>query len=604
MKKHIIAFAGLLAGALMSVSCSQDLLDFEQHGVMEVDKTYAEADDQTAQQLIANVYVRVKYLMMGDWGVHYIATTTAKTADCWPGGSGPNDGVDYLRMAMMVDDEENSAYKEMYSRLYQIIYKCNMIVDKLNDGSDERRRVIGEAKAWRAWAMARLTQLWGSAPLVDHVLDGINYSFYPGNSDPEKNWEWIMRQFDEAAEVLPSKSGLGGQRAIGGRWTAEACYAYKAQGYMWRGDYANAKTELAKVINSGKYDLWTGTATMGPSSYGQNMQLNKSKNAATWKDGSDDYEYLTLYRAEADFCDEFLLEIDIDGDATTIENTEPYWFRAYMNWRYDEINKPGNLTPQDGWGFITPTRSFAMAFARHDGNSIRRRANIATYSEVYHDFPYENVDVRGVMSSMLYGNEGYFRMKYYDFLDDAEPTRYASGNTKGNMTNFPLMRYADVLLMYAEACCLSGEGTANISGLEALNKVRRRAGLTDAPALDMDNDEYGIKAERRFELWLDDCDRYVDLIRWGDYKDFITTTDESLSDAGHGVGPHWAVDCAWLVGLKDPSVRTDDPTDLSNYEVRYDPQSTRGTWSDRLYLWPFPYAELTQNPNLVQNAGW
>lgn len=39
MKKHIIAFAGLLAGALMSVSCSQDLLDFEQHGVMEVDKT-------------------------------------------------------------------------------------------------------------------------------------------------------------------------------------------------------------------------------------------------------------------------------------------------------------------------------------------------------------------------------------------------------------------------------------------------------------------------------------------------------------------------------------------------------------------------------------
>ena len=150
MKKHIIAFAGLLAGALMSVSCSQDLLDFEQHGVMEVDKTYAEADDQTAQQLIANVYVRVKYLMMGDWGVHYIATTTAKTADCWPGGSGPNDGVDYLRMAMMVDDQENSAYKEMYSRLYQIIYKCNMIVDKLNDGSDERQKKKKVLLNWRA----------------------------------------------------------------------------------------------------------------------------------------------------------------------------------------------------------------------------------------------------------------------------------------------------------------------------------------------------------------------------------------------------------------------------------------------------------------------
>ena len=171
-------------------------------------------------------------------------------------------------MAMMVDDQENSAYKEMYSRLYQIIYKCNMIVDKLNSGSDERKRVIGEAKAWRAWAMARLTQLWGSAPLVDHVLDGINYSFYPGNSDPEKNWEWIMQQFDEAAEVLPSKSGLGGQRAIGGRWTAEACYAFMREHptvvpiwgiqHEWELDQWLALTEREAVLEISHMGFVTG----------------------------------------------------------------------------------------------------------------------------------------------------------------------------------------------------------------------------------------------------------------------------------------------------------------------------------------------------------
>ena len=594
MKKHIIALAGLLAGAMMVTSCSQARLDdVEQLGAIEVDKTYAEADDATAQQLIANVYVTVKYLMMGDWGVHYIATTSAKTAECWPGGSGPNDGTDYHRMSAMIDDSENNAYKEMYTRFYKIMYKCNRIVDQLNDGSDERKRVIAEAKAWRAWAMMRLTQLWGSAPLVEHVLDGDKYSFYPGNSDPEENWKWIMQQFDEAQAVLPSKSGLGGQKAIGGRWTKEACYAYMAQGYMWRNDYENAKIELAKVINSGKYELWTKTATMGPSSYGVNMELAKSNNADTWKDGNEEYEYLTLYRAEADFCDEFLLELDIDGDATTIANTEPYWFRAYMNWRKDEVNLPGNTTTaSDGWGFINPTKTFAQAFARHDGNSIRRRANVATYSEVYHDFPYLSESARGVMSSGLFENEGYFRMKYYDFVDDVVPERFASGQTNGNTTNFPLMRYADVLLMYAEACCMSGEGT------EALNKVRQRAGLTPAPALDMDNEEYGIKAERRFELWLDDCDRYVDLIRWGDYKDFITDTSDK------GVSEHWGNECVWLLGMKDKNVRTDDPLDVSNYEVRYDPLSVRGSWNDRLYLFPFPYAETTQNPNLNQNTGW
>ena len=600
MKKHIIALAGLLAGAMMVTSCSQARLDdVEQLGAIEVDKTYAEADDATAQQLIANVYVTVKYLMMGDWGVHYIATTSAKTAECWPGGSGPNDGTDYHRMSAMIDDSENNAYKEMYTRFYKIMYKCNRIVDQLNDGSDERKRVIAEAKAWRAWAMMRLTQLWGSAPLVEHVLDGDKYSFYPGNSDPEENWKWIMQQFDEAQAVLPSKSGLGGQKAIGGRWTKEACYAYMAQGYMWRNDYENAKIELAKVINSGKYELWTKTATMGPSSYGVNMELAKSNNADTWKDGNEEYEYLTLYRAEADFCDEFLLELDIDGDATTIANTEPYWFRAYMNWRKDEVALPGNTTTaSDGWGFINPTKTFAQAFARHDGNSIRRRANVATYSEVYHDFPYLSESARGVVETGLFENEGYFRMKYYDFVDDVVPERFASGQTNGNTTNFPLMRYADVLLMYAEACCMSGEGTANISGLEALNKVRQRAGLTPAPALDMDNEEYGIKAERRFELWLDDCDRYVDLIRWGDYKDFITDTSDK------GVSEHWGNECVWLLGMKDKNVRTDDPLDVSNYEVRYDPLSVRGSWNDRLYLFPFPYAETTQNPNLDQNTGW
>lgn len=88
-----------------------------------------------------------------------------------------------------------------------------------------------------------------------------------------------------------------------------------------------------------------------------NMELAKSNNADTWKDGNEEYEYLTLYRAEADFCDEFLLELDIDGDATTIANTEPYWFRAYMNWRKDEVNLPGNTTTaSDGWGSSTPRR--------------------------------------------------------------------------------------------------------------------------------------------------------------------------------------------------------------------------------------------------------
>ena len=600
MKKYISIFviSGILIGFSLT-GCSDNLLNIEQNGVIDPDKTYTEANDATAQQLIAQVYTQVKYLTTGDWGINYFLTLTVKTGETWPGGSDPNDGSQYQQIAAMKDDSENSVYQDIYSRLYKIMYECNLIVEKLNSESTERKRVISEAKAWRAWAMMRLTQLWGSAPLVSHTLNGTDYSFYPSNTDPEKSWAWIMQQFDEAAEVLPSKSGLGGQKAIGGRWTKEACYAFKGEGYMWQNDYENAKIWLGKVISSGKYQLWTKTTTLGD--YGTNLSNLKEKNKSTWIDGSKDYRYLTLFRADADFCDEYILELDIDGDATTITNVEPGWFWMYVGWRQDQLYMTANTLVGDGWGFANPTKNFGLSFVKHDGNSIRRRMSIATFDEVYYDFPYVTSQNRGIMEGKkLYDNQGYFRMKYFYHLDDQQPARYAAGNAYGDMMNFPLMRYSNILLFYAEAVCESGsEGKAGITGLEALNLVRTRAGLDPAPTLDMNNETYGIKAERRFELYLEDCDRYVDLIRWGDYKNFMTDTSEK------GVGDYWGEYCCWLHGFIDSSKgNINDPTDLSNYNITYDKLRTKSGWDDKFLLFPFPYAEINANKNLKQNSGW
>lgn len=602
MKRYIYIIC-LFAAGVFGSSCSQDLLNIEQHGVVPVDATYANADAETARKLLANINSEVIWLTMGDWGVDLIATANAKCADFWPGGSGPNDGAAYFRMARFVDDSELGPYKTMYQRYYRIIYKCNLIVEKLNREDAECKRVIGEAMAWRAWCMMHLTALWGSAPLVNHTLDGINYSFTPANTPAEESWAWICDEFEAAAELLPTKSGLGGQAAIGGRWTKEACYAFKGKAYMWQNDYANAKVELARVINSGKYALWTKTATMGPASYGANIKRYKAKMEAegnTFIDGSDEYVYSTVWRHEADFCDEFLLEIDIDGDATTVTNVEPYWFRAYTNWRNDQFYDPANTTRNDGWGFINPTRTLGLFMAKHDGNGPRRRATVATASEVYFDFPFGDESIRGVMEGRkLYSVEGYFRMKWYDFLDDVNEERYEKGDAFGNRTNFPLLRYSDILLLYAEACCQDGEGSANISGLEALNLVRRRAGLSDAPSLNMDDFMTGIKAERRCELCLEDINRWIDLIRWGDYGTFMNDNSDN------GVGPNWGVSVCYFEGLVDPDKRTDDPTDLSNYKITYEKTADKGTFNPAKHnLLPFPYQELGLNPNLKQNPNW
>jgi len=206
MKKYIITLL-TIALVLLLGSCNDNDLLIVQKGVIPVDETYANANDQTAGQLIGEVYVEVKNLTTGDWGIHYLATNAVKVADFWPGGSDANDGGDYQQMAKMIDNSENSAYRDMYQRFYKIIYKSNMIVDKLNNGSTERKRVIAEAKAWRAWAMMRLTRLWGSAPLVDHVLDGINYSLLPVILLPKRVGSGSCSNLMKQQPICPRKTG-------------------------------------------------------------------------------------------------------------------------------------------------------------------------------------------------------------------------------------------------------------------------------------------------------------------------------------------------------------------------------------------------------------
>ncbi|MGQ8334996.1 RagB/SusD family nutrient uptake outer membrane protein [Sunxiuqinia sp. A32] len=598
MKKYII----ILFTGLIIFSCSESYLDIPQKGVMDLETTYANADDEQAEQLIANVYAYFK-LMIGDWGADYFIGMSTKGGDFWSGGSDSGDGPQYQAMMMMTDDSSNKMYKEMYSKFYQIIYKSNAIVEKLPADTPLKQRVIAEARACRAWAMMYLVQLWGTPPLVSHTLNGsAEYPYEPMNTSKEESWAWVMNEYEEAAKGLPSKSGLGGQQAIGGRFTAEACYGFMGKGYAWQGDWDNAKKYLAMVINSGKYALWNGTTTLG--TYGPNVADSKAIALAegkNWIDGSDEYEYSTLFRAAADFCDENLLETDVDGDATTVTNTEPWWFYAYTGWRNDEVYLPGNSVNGASWGFLNPTGNFGQAFCKHDGNGIRRRGSMATYDEVYYDFPYSDSAVRGIMSGKrLYGNQGFFRLKFYNWADDIDQDRWAAGNkTEGNHTNFKWLRYADILLLYAEAVQQSSEGTANITGLQALNMVRDRAGLDPAPSLSADDSNYGIKAERRFELCAEGCDRYIDLVRWGDYKSTWTDPTET------GVGPDWGKRHPWLGGFIDPDKgRGTDPADVSNYNVTYDVIPSQGSWNDKFLVFPFPYDEMTNNRNLVQNTGW
>ena len=153
----------------------------------------------------------------------------------------------------------------------------------------------------------------------------------------------------------------------------------------------------------------------------------------------------------------------------------------------------------------------------YDGaNSARRKAWIKSYDEVLYEMPYtSDADCptqaakeadrnRGIIAADgLYGNVGYFMWKHLYRVEDQTPTNEIQWN-------LCLMRYAEVLLMYAEACAMTSDPDG--SGLAALKKVNTRAqSATPVTTLDMAT----VKTEKYLEMWLDGT-RFQDLVRWGD----------------------------------------------------------------------------------------
>lgn len=149
----------------------------------------------------------------------------------------------------------------VYQGLYGIIYKANLIIEKMVPDTPVKAQAVAEAYFFRGWAHFELASLWGTAPVVDHLLQPGEY--HQSNSTPEKLWARTEEDFRTAIEshALPSKDGAND--ATGGiRVTTEVAQAMLGKTLLFEGKYAEAATELDKVIDSNKYELYQGDYDM------------------------------------------------------------------------------------------------------------------------------------------------------------------------------------------------------------------------------------------------------------------------------------------------------------------------------------------------------
>ena len=562
--KKIFTVLTVVFGLFVLAACSQDHLNIAQKSVESYDDYFDRAGDEEALSLLAAVYYQFRVI----YQPAYTIVPNEITGDVAVGGSDPSDGVENHQISSLLHDAGNTQIDQMWGRFYVLIYRANLIVDKIKPDTEVKKRIIAEAKVARAWAMTECMMLWGTPPLVTHVLENAA-DFEQPNCDPAEAWAWIEQNYTEAAEVLPSKNGKGGQAAIGGRFTREAALGFLGKAQVYQGKYEEARTTLKKVIDSNLYEL--------------------------------EPDITKLFHVAADFSPEYLFELDIDytgSDRTTANRlvTTNTWQNP--GWRTDQIYVPLEFTQAAAWGYMNPSKGFALELIKHDGmDSPRRKYTILTYDELLdeNNFNYNadqetGMSAKGVKAAGLHDNAGYLRYKFTVKAEDLCTTVANYMTTFLSLTNIPLLRYADILLLYAETCAKTGNDTQ--AGLDALNLVRSRAGLAPAPALDMDNETYGVKAERRFELFFECANRYIDLVRWGD---FGTVYNRMRSEYGFGA-IHYR-----LMGLKDDSIAYGGP---DNWIVTEEAVINPGTYSSKFDLLPFPDKEIQNNRNLVQNPGF
>ncbi len=566
MKKILIST--VLLTAFLTVSCDQSLLDIPQKGVISIDDFYQTEEDAEAAT-VAIYNTASSQLIVGTGagtGIYmpYILMTNLPSDDLYAAGNyrGDNDFAAQINEFRFSTD--NEVMTRAYRGLYSLIYSANLVISKFEYGtSDKIDRNISEARTWRAWAHMVLAIFWNNPPKIDYVLAGTEY---PENTPHDELLEWVITELGQAAPYLPARAGTGDKNGAV-RLTRGAAYSFMGKAQVFAGKYADAAQNLKNnVINSGNYALVPGA------------------------------QMFDLFHMAGNGNSEKIFEFNnVENTALGFwtQNGLTSWMHNNMwHWRIDKFTVAPSNVHDNGWGGCNPTGEFAEALITNDGiDSYRRKAWILTYDEVLYDLPYpsdakmttlaqkQSDPERGIDPNQpgLYAHEGYFMWKRTPITADEYVNRDVFGN------NLVIMRYAEVLLLYAEACAQSGTDLAG--GLAALNEVQQRAGSAHiSTALTLDE----VKQEKRFECWMEGT-RYPDLVRWGDAATALANNGKAMPYFKDLIGTSAAY-----------TIHTGyvDWTDSDYNGTKYGFQAGKNEY------YPFPYAETSTNPNIVQNPGW
>jgi hypothetical protein len=436
-------------------------------------------------------------------------------------GSGGDGGLNTL-MSFSMNDNNFGLTADTWRNMYQGIYRANQViafVPGIQMDATLQKRIVAEAKFLRGLFYFNLTLYFGRPPLI---LEPSQPTLQPANATTEQAWAQVAKDFTEAAADLPTNYGS----ADLGRATKGAAYAMLGKAYLQQKKYQQAADAFAWLVTGPGATIYNLTAN-----YRDNFIISRENNI------------------ESVFEIQYGLRDDENSDNDADEGARPNPGASIAKF-YAPGGGPGF---QDGAARRWVVDEFHKEKTALGGRDPRLDAT----------FLYDSTDVRGPAFTMIYGrthadrygNGGDSKKVWYRKLLNDHWRDFESFNSPNN---YRMVRYADVLLMYAEA--LNGLNQT-AAAYPYVDRVRVRAGMRTLtlamPGLSQAAFLTQLKHERIVEL-SGEAWRFADLARWGDLS---------------------------------PALASRDP-EFTNFKV------------GKHELYPIPQSDIDLNPNLTQNPGY
>lgn len=539
------------------------------------------------------------------------------------------------------DDEWNDNYTSLRAP-NQLIEKAELYTGDESEISAS----VGAAYFFRAWYHYKLLLRFGGVPIVTRSLDVTSEELYAPRNSRYEVIAQILSDLDVAIDKLPNQSSLGLQDQ--GRLSLEAAKSFKARVLLYEATWekyvgtatdgdgvtvgagsnkpdnypsiddmlADAKQTALDVINSNAYELWDHRAELGDRHlyYLFNLEDAGSNPAGLTKADNKEFIFQTVYdytlrqirqnltHSKPLTPSRKLMDMYLCTDGLPVQHSSDFQGYSLMTSEFE--NRDNRLTSfvrrplQEYWGWG----------ANNDGGGAQYGVDFADSGI---DFDYRYVPQ---LQNPSGGRDiGYSGVKF--------TTEYRLRETREESYNYPHIRYAEVLLIYAEATAELNGGSISDADLDlSINKIRERSGvdpLTNAliaPYSDLTM--LGeIRRERAIELFGENF-RFDDLKRWGIAEDELNQT-VALTYV-EGTEYETAVDPKSPDGdlIYNPSGFSYGVTQteqaISTYSgiattkpgaLILDPGSNRN-WTIKNYLEPIPSNEIKLNPQLLQNPDW